>query len=89
MLFYKVQEVKPLMDFRLSVAFTNGEQKIYDVKPLLEKWEAFKALTQVHNLFKQVKVDKGGYGISWNDDIDLECNELYHNGISANETILM
>jgi hypothetical protein len=28
-------------------------------------------------LFEQVKVDSGGFGISWNDDIDLSCNELY------------
>ena len=31
-------------------------------------------------LFEQVKVDAGGYGISWNDEIDLSCDELYHNG---------
>ncbi len=29
---------------------------------------------------EQVKVDAGVYGISWNDDIDLSCEELYQNG---------
>lgn len=28
----------------------------------------------------EVKVDAGGYGVSWNDDIDLSCNELWENG---------
>ncbi|WP_199647569.1 DUF2442 domain-containing protein [Peptoclostridium sp. AF21-18] len=27
-----------------------------------------------------MKIDTGGYGIIWNDDIDLSCNELYENG---------
>ena len=31
-------------------------------------------------LFDRVRVDTGGYGISWNDDIDLSCDELYWNG---------
>lgn len=41
---------------------------------------SFKALTSIQGLFEQVKVDAGGYGISWNDEIDLSCNELYENG---------
>jgi len=41
---------------------------------------AFKPLTYVTGLFEQVKVDTGGFGISWNDDIDLSCDELYING---------
>lgn len=32
-------------------------------------------------LSEQVKVDVGGYGISWNDEIDLSCDELYDNGV--------
>ena len=81
-MFYKVHEVKPLGDYTLLVKFEKGEQKIYDIKPLFEKWGTFKDLYSIHGLFEQVKVDSGGYGISWNDDIDLSCNELYENGIS-------
>ena len=28
------------------------------------------------------KVDVGGYGISWNDEIDLSCDELWDNDVS-------
>jgi hypothetical protein len=31
-------------------------------------------------LFKTVKVDPGGYGVSWNDEIDLGEYELWMNG---------
>jgi hypothetical protein len=72
--------VKPLQEYGLLVVFVSGEKKIYNVKPLFDKWQPFKALTEIKGLFEQVKVDAGGYGISWNDDIDLSCNELYENG---------
>lgn len=35
-----------------------------------------------NNIFKNIKVDVGGYGISWNDYLDLECTELWGNGIT-------
>jgi hypothetical protein len=83
MMFYKVKSVKPLPEYRLLVVFSDGEKKQYNVKPLFDKWEPFKALINVTGLFEQVKVDAGGYGISWNDEIDLSCNELYENGVPA------
>jgi hypothetical protein len=79
-MFHKVYAVKPLPDYRLTVQFISGEEKEYDVKPLFSRWEAFQALTYIPGLFNQVKVDSGGYGISWNDQIDLACDELYENG---------
>ena len=33
-------------------------------------------------LFRNVQVDPFGYGIFWNDDIDLSESELWLNGIS-------
>lgn len=81
-MFHKVSEVAPLADFALLVRFASGERKRYSVKPLLDKWEPFKTLEWTKGLFEQVKVDAGGYGISWNDEIDLSCDELYENGAS-------
>ena len=84
-MFYKVKEVSPLSDFRLLVLFENGVKKQYDVKPLFRVWDAFLSLVSVDGLFEQVKVDAGGYGISWNDDIDLSCNELYEGGTPCDD----
>ena len=80
-MYYKVKEVQPLPAYKILVHFVTGEFKQYNVAPLFEKWDTFKTLSNVNGLFEQVKVDAGGYGISWNDDIDLSCNELWENGI--------
>ena len=68
----------------LHLEFSDGSIKQYDVKPLLNKWEAFNDLKQ-GDLFNLVHVDAGGYGVVWNDYIDLSCNELYNNGAPAKE----
>lgn len=80
-MFHRVQEVKPLPEYGLLVKFATGEEKHYNVTPLFDKWGSFKALALTKGLFEQVKVDVGGYGVSWNDEIDLSCNELYNNGV--------
>lgn len=78
-MFHKIKSVNPLNDYKLSIIFAEGITKIYDVKPLFIKWPIFNELKNV-KLFNEVSVDKGGYGIIWNDYIDLSCDELYGNG---------
>lgn len=80
-MFHKILSVKTMPNYIILVFFENGETKKYDVSLLFNKWESFKTLESVTGLFEQVKVDVGGYGISWNDDIDLSCDELYQNGV--------
>lgn len=77
-MFYKIKSVEILNNMELKIEFVNGNIKYYDVKKLVEKFEQFKDLLNVE-LFKKVKVEKGGYGISWNENIDISCNELWFN----------
>lgn len=79
-MFHKVKSIYALPEYKLSVQFSEGVTKIYDVSPLFEKWETFNLLKS-NNLFYDVTVDIGGYGIIWNDDLDLSCDELWENGI--------
>ena len=79
-MFYKVSSVAPAGGFMLRVGFQNGKTKYFDVAPLFAKWDAFKALKETPGLFALVKVDPGGYGISWNESLDLECNDLWEYG---------
>ena len=79
-MFHKVKAVSAIQDYCLSVQFAEGVTKIYDVKPLFSKWPIFNELKASANLFSKVQVDTGGYGIIWNDDIDLSCDELFENG---------
>jgi len=82
-MFHKIKNVYALPDYRLSVQFAEGVTKIYDLKPLLEKMPMFATLKENDAAFCSVSVDVGGYGIVWNDDLDLSCDELWENGVQV------
>jgi hypothetical protein len=67
---------------QLLVHFDNGDQKVYDCSPLLEHPQF--RLLKTPAFFRAVKVDTGGYGISWNDRMDLSEYELWTNGKPVN-----
>ncbi len=77
-MFHKIKNVTPLKDFKLSIQFAEGITKIYDMKKLIENNKIFAELKDM-NLFNSVEVDIGGYGVIWNDDIDISCDELFEN----------
>lgn len=77
----KILNVESIKGKRLLVTFQNGTKKIYDCSPLLEN-DIFKAL-QNDAFFNSVHVDKHGYGIVWNDELDLSESELWINGMPA------
>ena len=82
-MFHKIKNVSALPEYRLSVQFSEGVTKIYDVKPLFEKLPVFVSLKDNLQEFASVSVDVGGYGILWNDELDLSCDELWENGVKV------
>ena len=74
----KVCGIRPQEGNKLWVRFTNGEAKIFDFTPLLDK-PAFHDLADPQ-VFNQVYID---FGIPvWKDgDIDIAPEYLYNNGV--------
>lgn len=79
-MFVKVREITSMADYWLHAIFEDGAARQYDVKPLFDKWAVFNDLKR-DGLFERVRIDEGGYGIVWNDEIDLSGDELYWNGV--------
>jgi hypothetical protein len=75
----KIIAVNATENHQLLVEFENNEKRQYDVKPLLKN-QMFIALDNIA-FFKNVKVEQGGYAVSWNDDIDISEYELWQNGL--------
>jgi len=73
----RVAFVEPRSGRRLLVTFSDGTRKVYDCTPLLTS-EVFAPLND-EALFRCVKADPDGYGVVWNDEIDLAESELWIN----------
>ena len=79
-MFHKIKNVTPLENYKLRVQFSEGVTKIYDMNQLFDKYKMFVDLKYHSELYYSARVDIGGYGVIWNDDIDISCDELFFNG---------
>ncbi len=75
----RIQSVTPQEGRYLLVTFVNGIQKMYDCQEILNL-ERFQLLKR-EAFFKAVAVDPGGYGVSWDDEMDLSEYELWTKGV--------
>lgn len=72
--FSYVKTVIPQKDYTLLLTFENGDNKIYDAKPLLE-YKIYEPLKNI-GFFMQARADFGT--VVWNDEIDIAPENLYH-----------
>ncbi len=77
----RVESVVPLEEKRLLVTFAGGVTKVYDCTHLIE-CAPFKPLAD-EAMFRCVRADHHGYGVVWNDDIELAESELWEKGTQS------
>jgi hypothetical protein len=68
-----ITAVQPLENYELLLAFANGEQRIFDTKPYLDKG-VFKRLRE-RSTFLGARVVAGS--VEWPGEIDLSYDTLY------------
>ena len=69
----RVREVKPNRDYTLALTFTNGEMRVFDVKPYLDKG-IFRELKEL-SLFNTVRPFLGS--VQWNHGQDFRPHMMY------------
>jgi len=69
----RVKTVVPRDDYTLLLTFSNGEQRVFDAKPLLE-FPVFRSLKNP-KFFHRVQVSFGS--VAWPNDIDYCPDTLY------------
>lgn len=84
MFHHRITSVEPLAGHRLAVTFFDGTIKYYDMSSLIADHPAFSPLEN-EAFFRSVRVDVGGYGLCWSDDIDLACDELWYGGTACTD----
>ena len=78
--FHIIRSISTTKDLHLIAQFDDGSVRSYDVSNLSRKNKAFKVFESNPVLFSKAKVDVGGYGIVWNESLDLSANEIWANG---------
>jgi hypothetical protein len=76
----RIVSAQVIDDFTLIVKFTNNELREYNISKLLDK--SMFSLLKNPAFFRNFIIESGGYGLVWNDEIDISEYELWQNGIS-------
>ena len=86
-MFHKAVELKLLEGTALEVTFQDGIVKQYDMSVLFSKYPQLKQLED-RKLFLSGRM-MGAYGIVWNDDLDIETETIYEDGVTVRKEKLM
>jgi hypothetical protein len=76
----KVVSVTPLTDMRLLVVFNNSVVKLFNVRQIIPKYPEYEDLEN-EDIFSQVEVEPGGYGVYWTSELDASEGELWREGV--------
>jgi hypothetical protein len=76
----RIVSAQAIDDLTLIVKFTNNELREYNISKLLDK--PMFSLLKNPAFFRNFIIESGGYGLVWNDEIDISEYELWQNGIS-------
>ena len=82
-MFHKAIDLKFKEGTILEMTFQDGLVKQYDMAVLFEKYPQLKVLEN-RELFLSGKL-MGMYGIVWNDDLDIEAETIYEDGITVRQ----
>ena len=64
----------------ICATFADGEVVSFNVEELFEKYPVFRILKD-KTIFDTIKLDGMGYGVYWNDDLDLSSDGIYNRGL--------
>ena len=73
-------QVRFLEDVTLELTYQDGKIVRYDMSRLFSKYPQLEELRNNRELFINGHLDVGGYGVIWNDDLDIDATSIYECG---------
>ena len=78
--FVKIEDIVPLEDFNLLVFFRNGKVKKCNLKNHFRQYRNFNVLLKDPDLFNRVRIQVGGYSVTWDESLNISDLVLYETG---------
>ena len=80
MMHYCASKVSFLENTIIELTYFDGRVVRYDMSMLFSKYPQLEELRKNPELFKRGHLDPGGYGVSWNDNLDVDATGIYFEG---------
>jgi len=75
-----IKSIYVVEEYKIVVQFVEGITKIWDLDPWFTRYPKFLKFKTNPCLFYDVRVDVGGCGIIWDDELDMDCNAIFDEG---------
>ena len=79
-MFMHATNLRLLEDVTLELTFQDGKIIRYDMSRLFSKYPQLVELRNNRDLFLSGHLDAGGYGVIWNDELDIDATSVYECG---------
>ena len=79
-MFMNATKVRFLEDVTLELTFQDGKVIRYNMARLFPKYPHLEELRRNRKLFLSGHLDVGGYGVIWNDELDIDATSVYECG---------
>ena len=80
---HRVEDIVALSGRRLLVFFRDGEAKLCGLTEILSGSKAFAPILKNDDYFQNVRLQVGGYGISWGEQLTIPDHKLYQIGAAV------
>jgi hypothetical protein len=80
-MFLKIKEVSYISDYLLLITYSDNQQRMVDIEPLLRNRKGEKTQQLIsHEYFKKVRISEAGETIEWENGYDICPDMLYEIG---------
>lgn len=80
---YIATSVRFLEDVTVECAFIDGKVCQFDMSKMFKKYPKLEELRKNRSLFLSGRLDSGGYGIVWNDELDFYAPDIHDLGVEV------
>ena len=76
----KLTDITPLANHQIIAFFRGGQTKKCDLKPFMVNNRLYKHILADDKLFREMKMQTDGYGITWEEQLSISCYDLFETG---------
>jgi hypothetical protein len=75
---YEITAAVPHPDYTVTVTWTDGARGVVSLEPFLARGELFAALKDLEYFVSEMRILRGGVGLTWPNEVDFSADGLRH-----------
>jgi hypothetical protein len=83
---YEISEAVPHSDHTVTVTWSDGARGVVSFTPFIKKGGVFSALEDPDYFVREMRILRGGIGLTWPDEVDFSADGLRHDAFPKEQS---